>query len=192
VTAKPVYPVPRRTATIGMLLFLAALAMLFASGMLGYFIIRHNAVVAQSTVLRLPPMLWLSTAVLLISSFTAHHALTAVRAERRSAFRRSLLFTLALAITFLAIQGPALVHLLQLHWQLRPAGVPMYGLLFFLILLHAMHVVGGVGMLVWVTLRAHRGEFDHENHTAVRHTAWYWHFLDAIWIVMFLSIWLAG
>jgi heme/copper-type cytochrome/quinol oxidase subunit 3 len=52
-----------------------------------------------------------------------------------------------------------------------------------------MHVVGGIVMLLIVTARTFRGRYDHEHSTPVYNAALYWHFLDAVWLVMFFSLW---
>ena len=191
--SKPLYPVPRRASTFGILLFLASLSMLFIASLVGYFVIRKfSSASPRGRVLHLPPILWLSTIVMIASSFTISRALVAIRAERRSDFRRYLWFTLALAITFIAIQTPALVQMLRDHARLEPSGMRLYGLLFFLVLLHALHVIGGLVMLGIVLANAFRGRYDHENHVAVSNLALYWHFLDGVWLVMFLSLWIVG
>jgi heme/copper-type cytochrome/quinol oxidase subunit 3 len=65
--------------------------------------------------------------------------------------------------------------------------VRVYGLIFFLILLHALHVLGGMVTLTHVTVKAHRGAYERVGvgHDPIRLTALYWHFLDGVWIVMF-------
>lgn len=216
--AKPLYPVPGRSATIGMWLFLAALTMLFASALLGYFLIRLRlsaAAASASTTpppLRLPWLLWISTLLLLGSSLAMQRALTAVRRERQRAFRAALLTATGLAVAFVVVQAPALLQLLDRHAQLRSlaaAGAPqlgaapgaapgagaaatLYGLIFFLVLLHALHVLGGLVVAGVLLGGAWRNRYDHEHHAPVRHAALYWHFLDIVWLVMFLSLWLVG
>jgi heme/copper-type cytochrome/quinol oxidase subunit 3 len=143
-------------------------------------------------VLHLPAILWLSTIVMIASSFTMTRALRAIQNERRTQFRRLLLYTLALAVTFIAIQAPALVQMLRDHWRAQSWGVALYGLLFFLILLHALHVLGGLVMLSLVLNGAFRGHYDHEHHATVRNLTFYWHFLDCVWLVMFLALWIVG
>ena len=71
-------------------------------------------------------------------------------------------------------------------------GLRMYGLVFCLILLHALHVIGGVISLCVVTVRALHGRYDHENYLGVKYAAAYWHFLDIIWLIMFGMFLLTG
>jgi heme/copper-type cytochrome/quinol oxidase subunit 3 len=53
------------------------------------------------------------------------------------------------------------------------------------VLIHALHVLGGVIYLAIVTQRALAGRYDHEHYTGVKHAAMYWHFLDLVWLMMF-------
>lgn len=194
-SSKPLYPVPRRTSAWGISLFLLSLGILFTATMVGYFWIRlTSAAATRIDTLRLPAILWLSTAVILASSFTISRALLAVRTERQDRFRRYLLFTLALATAFVVIQTPALAELLRDHSRQisQQTGVRLYGALFVLVFLHALHVVGGVVAMGIVTAGAFRRWYDHENFLSVRNLAIYWHFLDAVWLVMFLSLKLVG
>ncbi len=184
---------PAGTGTLGMWLFLAALTMLFGATMTGYAIIRITG--AQSPRLRtisLPESLWLSTALMLLGSWTIHRAVASVRRERQRSLRRNLLASCLLAAAFVIIQTPSLYALFIQHQHLATAGMRLYGLIFFLILIHALHVLGGIIGLAVTTLNAHRKRYDHENYAGVKHAAMYWHFLDAVWLVMFLSMFLLG
>ena len=68
---------------------------------------------------------------------------------------------------------------------LQDEGIYLYGLVFFLILVHGLHVMGGILPLVNITVKAHRGRYDHEHHGPVKYIAMYWHFLDGVWVTMF-------
>jgi heme/copper-type cytochrome/quinol oxidase subunit 3 len=173
-----------------MRLFLLSLFMLFAAAMVGYVAIRlAGSKSPQHGTLHFPEILWLSTAIVITISFTMSRAVHALRLERQRAFLNWLRISLALAVGFLLVQTPAMARLLADHERMRTqgSGLFLYGLVFFLILLHALHVLGGMVALVRVTFRARQGAYDHENIPPVRHTAMYWHFLDMIWIVMFLT-----
>lgn len=179
---------PPGTGTVGMALFLASLSMLFAAAMVGYAIIRlsgHRS--PQSGTLHLPPILWLSTLLVICVSFTMSRAVAAVRREQIRAFAAWLTASLLLAIGFLVVQTPAMIGLLVEHARYRASGVFLYGLIFVLVLLHALHVLGGMIALVRVRWQARRGVYDHEHFQPVRHAAMYWHFLDIIWILMFVT-----
>jgi heme/copper-type cytochrome/quinol oxidase subunit 3 len=181
-------PLPAGTGALGMRLFLVSLFMLFGAAMIGYAFVRLAG--GQSPPrgsLHFPRLLWLSTALVICVSLAMSQAVSAVRRERQGAFRVWLSISLALAIGFLLVQAPAMTFLLMEHQRLRAAGLFLYGLVFVLILLHALHVLGGMIALLRIQFRSRQGAYDHEHYNPVRHTAWYWHFLDMIWIIMFAT-----
>ena len=184
--------VPARAQTIGMWLFLAALTMLFGATMVGYFVVRINQG-APVHALQLPRTLWLSTALMLAGSVTIHFALDAARRERQQELRRHLVMTCIFAGLFVIVQTPAMMTLLRQHKQMSVTQhVFLYGLIFVLILVHALHVLGGLVGLGVTTAHAFQGRYDHENHVGVKSAAMYWHFLDGVWIIMYLGIFFAG
>jgi heme/copper-type cytochrome/quinol oxidase subunit 3 len=192
-------PAPK-AATVGLWLFLAALTMLFGASLLAYLIIRlGSAQRAPANAVQLPWELWISTAMVIGVSVSLWRALEMVQREKQAPFRRWLTAALLLGAGFIAVQTPALTQLLMNHQaqrarittdhQVLSAGNAIYGLIFVLILLHGLHVVGGIVSLVSVSIRGYRGAYDHEHYLPVRHTAMYWHFLDVVWLVMFLTFW---
>ena len=186
---------PPRASTIGLWLFLAALTMLFAASLVGYLLIRHSGNRAVSGPIQLPNLLYFSTAMVIGVSITIGLAVSSLHRERQQSFRVWIILSLLLGIAFIAIQTPAMIELIQRHevliQQLRRmgaatgAGTALYGLIFVLVLLHALHVVGGIIVLVRVSVQGVRGRYDHEHFLPVKHAAMYWHFLDVVWIVMF-------
>jgi heme/copper-type cytochrome/quinol oxidase subunit 3 len=207
--ARPPQPhfTPRGTTELGMVLFLAALGVLFASTMLGYVIVRitktrqvvrpgTDEVVREATApalgsIHMPAGLWVSTLIILASSVAIHQALTNVRRERQHAFRTWLIVTAVLSVLFCLVQLPSMMSLLFGHFD-AGAGNTMLGLIFVLILLHALHVVGGMVPLGVIAYRAGQGKYDHEHYRPVKSVAMYWHFLDAIWLFMFAVLLVTG
>jgi len=211
---------PQGTGVFGMWLFLATLSILFAASIAGYLIVRlvtlnpvTDPVTGEITRLAGPALgsidiplgLWVSTALMLASSVTIHRALRAVRQERQADFRRGLIATAVLAVVFLAVQMPSLIELLGEHQQYRlqlreqinlgeqaRMGLQPYGMVFFLIVVHAAHLLGGIIPLGVITRNALRSHYDHESHNPVRYTAMYWHFLDAVWLTLFAMFLLVG
>ncbi len=205
---------PQGTGTLGMWLFLAALGILFASSLVAYLVIRLTTLKAVTDpvtgeVIRqagpalgsipMPSGLWVSTTVILASSYTIHLALRAIQQERQEVFRRCLAVTAALAVLFLVIQTPSLMALLgehkayreQLHGE-ASLGLMPQGMVFFLIVVHAAHLIGGMIPLGVVTHHAWRKRYDHESHSPVRYVAMYWHFLDVVWLCLFAGLLLIG
>lgn len=195
---------PPGTAALGMWLFLAALAVLFVGGMLAYAIVRvtatwerTNPVTGEVLPANAPPLhtmpvplvLWLSTAAILISSFTIHRAVENVLHERQDKFRQALIATLLLAVPFFLAQGAGLSTMLG---RAAEGGSALQYAVFVLIVIHGLHVVGGLVPLIIVTRQAHKGRYDHEYHGPVKCLALYWHFLDVVWLLMFATFLLLG
>jgi heme/copper-type cytochrome/quinol oxidase subunit 3 len=199
-----VHAVPVKVQTVGMLLFLLTLAIVFLSGMLIYVIVRAQA----SGELPLGTFrgamtdwkLFASTAVVLAASFAIHRSLRAVQLEKQAKFKTWLWITNLLAILFVIIQTPAMAGLLALDPGAGsamsqvdgPRPTRVYAWLFLFVLIHAAHVLGGIIYLAVVTIKAHRGFYDHEHYVGVRHAGFYWHFLDVVWIAMFGLFFLMG
>jgi cytochrome c oxidase subunit III len=188
---------PPRASAIGLWLFLAALAMLFIASMWLYILMRlHFFGRISDAEIHLPYLTWLSTIVLLSGSFTIHQAVAAIRREKLQLCLKFLYVTCAIAVLFLAVQTPCMATILQEHEALSAqssagkgpgefAPVSAYGLVFVLILVHALHVLGGIVALALVTARTRAGKYDHENFLGVQFAARYWHFLDIVWLGMF-------
>jgi cytochrome c oxidase subunit III len=188
---------PPRASAIGLWLVLAALAMLFIASMWLYILLRlHFFGRISDAQIHMPSLTWLSTLVLLAGSFTIHRAVVAIRREKLQICLKFLYITCVIAVLFLLVQSPCMATILQEHESLSAqsaagkgpgefAPVSAYGLVFVLILVHALHVLGGIVALAVVTTRARAGKYDHENFMGVQFAARYWHFLDVVWLAMF-------
>jgi heme/copper-type cytochrome/quinol oxidase subunit 3 len=178
--------------------------MLFVSSMWLYILMRlHVFGRTTNEPIHMPLIAWGSTVVLLAGSFTAHRAVTAIRRERLGICLKYLYVTSALAVMFLIVQSPCMAQVLGEHRHLAAvaevnkypgqfAPVSLYGLVFVLILLHALHVLGGIVALGIVTWRARGHKYDHENYLGVQFAARYWHFLDIVWVAMFTMFLVLG
>jgi cytochrome c oxidase subunit III len=136
---------------------------------------------------------WLSylpfwnTVILLSSSFTVHFAHTAVKEGRRGALKFWLFVTIALGVTFLCFQAYEYTHAYsELNLKLSTG---VYGSTFFMLTgFHGFHVTIGAIMLSVMLGRAFRGHFDAEHHFAFEAAAWYWHFVDVVWLLLFVLV----
>jgi cytochrome c oxidase subunit 3 len=169
---------------LGLRFFLLSLAVFFVAGLVAFFVLRATAPRwPRAGEVRLPVGLWASTAVLVLSSLTMHRATAAIRANRHPRFRRFMLLTTALGVAFLVLQVS--------NWaQMLNAGLPVAANLFVwlfysLTALHALHVVGGLVPLTFVTGRAYAGGYSPGNYAGVRYCGMYWHFLGCVWLVLF-------
>jgi len=169
---------------LGMWVFLAMLTVLFVAAIVGYLVVRLKATDwPPQGMPRLPAGMWLATLVLVASSVTIHKALRAIRSGLRIASIRWLQATLALAIVFLSVQLWNWWGLIRVHVT---AASNLYAFTFFMLTgLHAAHVIGGVVLLIVVLARALGGRYGSGRHDGISYAAMYWHFLDAIWLLLF-------
>jgi len=129
-----------------------------------------------------------NTAVFLASSVTFAQGLRELGRGRRKALTAWVAATLVLGGVFLGLQ--------IVVWQaVSRAGLHVstgvYGSIFYaLTTFHALHVVVGLGILVWVLLRSAFGKYTEHNYVNVRLCAMFWHFVDVVWVLMFLSLYL--
>jgi heme/copper-type cytochrome/quinol oxidase subunit 3 len=169
---------------LGMWLFLATLTVLFLAAIVGYLVVRLKAPDwPPKGMPRLPGGLWFATGLLLGASVAVQRALRSIKAEARVACTRWLAATWGLGLAFLAVQSWNWSGLIRLHLM---AASNLYAFTFFMLTgLHAAHVIGGVALLSVVWSRSARGRYDSGHHPGVTYAAMYWHFLDAIWLVLF-------
>ncbi|GAB2580438.1 MULTISPECIES: cytochrome c oxidase subunit 3 [Bacteria] len=140
-----------------------------------------NAVINPWTLPLINTLLLVSSSVTLT---VAHHAL---KEGNRPKLTQWLIVTLALGFVFLVIQGIEYVEAwTQLGLTLQ-AGI--YGSTFFLLTgFHGVHVTIGAIVLLVMLLRIRRGHFSANQHFAFEAGAWYWHFVDVVWIGLFLFV----
>jgi cytochrome c oxidase subunit 3 len=130
---------------------------------------------------------FLNTIILLSSGVTitiAHHAL---RAGKRGLLKVFLALTFVLGFTFVGLQASEYHHAYQeLNLTL---GSGIYGSTFFMLTgFHGLHVTIGAIMLTVIWLRVLKGHFTPQRHFAFEGVAWYWHFVDVVWLGLFLFI----
>jgi cytochrome c oxidase subunit 3 len=129
----------------------------------------------------------INTALLLSSGVTltiAHHAL---RDGNRSKTIGFMWITVLLGLTFLGVQGYEYYHAYHEMNLKLTSGV--YGSTFFMLTgFHGFHVFVGMLMLFFITLRLHKGHFTAESHFGFEGAAWYWHFVDVVWLGLYILV----
>jgi cytochrome c oxidase subunit 3 len=174
--------------SFGLMLFLVALAVLFAATVVATWYFRDQAATWADTVPALPPGVWATTALLaLLSVFAERGARAAARSGGRAA-RGALIAAAVCAVLFLV--GQAWNWSVLLGGRPRGARVSFYEFNFYLLtLLHALHVVGG---LVWMGIAVQRAAAAAPSAAATaRSNATYWHFLAGVWAVLLLDLFLS-
>ena len=148
-----------------------------------------------------------NTAVLILSSFTMAMAVWASQYGMKKAVIIFLAITLVFGCVFVGIKGVEYYQHYEEHLVPGPSfalkhvenpnvnvrNVEMFFVLYFgLTGLHAVHMLVGVGLVLWIMIRAARGEFSMEYYSPVEVTGLYWHFVDIVWIFLFPLLYLIG
>ena len=133
------------------------------------------------------PIPTINTALLLLSGLTltiSHHAL---RASQRGKAAFWLLATVLLGAVFMGFQVYEYIHAYSdLNLKLSSG---IYGSTFFMLTgFHGFHVTIGAIMLAVVLYRLMKGHFTAENHFAFEGAAWYWHFVDVVWLGLYVVV----
>ena len=192
---------------LGMWAFLVQELLFFGGLFMAYIAMRylypetfHNAYLHLST--------WMgatNTVILLTSSLTMALAVRAAQTENQKSLELNLLATIAFACGFLVVKffeySAKLQHGLlpgkfydQSSMSAEQAVVDAPQLFFTIYFVmtgtHGLHVLIGVGVILWIYLRAKRGDFNSENYSAVENVGLYWHLVDLIWIFLFPLLYL--
>lgn len=172
---------------IGMMVALAAILMMFI-GLVSAYIVRAVSPNNDWTPLAMPPIMWVSTALLFVSSVTLEMARRFLLAGRTQDYSRWLLITAWLGFVFIAAQ-------LWAWWSLAAQGIylssnPHSAFFYIMTALHAIHLLGGVIALGYLVIRALKekvleGELRARRVGGVEAARLYWHFLDILWVALF-------
>ncbi|WP_265569383.1 cytochrome c oxidase subunit 3 [Sphingomicrobium nitratireducens] len=133
----------------------------------------------------------LNTMILLCSGTTvtwAHHAL--IHGDREG-LKKGLLATIALGLVFTSIQAYEYAHAPFAFSQLD--GGTIYGSTFYMATgFHGFHVIVGTIFLIICYIRATKGHFTPKQHFGFEAAAWYWHFVDVVWLFLFVAVYVWG
>jgi cytochrome c oxidase subunit 3 len=181
--------------SLGIILFIVSEAMMFGAFFAQYF---YNRILSDAWPSRvgLPPgfervpsfpLPVILTVVLVASGFTAHFAQNAIRRDDRDAFQGWLIVTILLGVSFLSGQAYEYTNLIVSEGFTITSGI--YGSVFFTLTgLHGLHVTVGVLVLIGVLIRAFMGHFSSRSHFGVEGTVLYWHFVDAVWLALYVAL----
>ena len=176
----------------GMVWLIATEATLFASLLASYFYLRFRNGVEwppdglPHPELELPLIM---SAILLSSSIPVHLAESGIKKGNVALLKWGLAIGFALGAIFLVltvgVEWPETAH------EFTPR-TNVYGSLFFTITgFHAMHVLVGLAMSLWAQVRAWKGAFDADRHVTIQNFTMYWHFVDTVWVFVFLTLYLS-
>ncbi|PHI34915.1 cytochrome c oxidase subunit 3 [Pseudoalteromonas sp. GCY] len=129
----------------------------------------------------------INTIILLASSVTLSFAHVALEKEQRAKVKAFLGLTVVLGVAFLTLQVEEYIHAYQDLGLTLQSGV--YGNTFFLLTgFHGFHVTLGAIILFVIWIRVLKGHFTAKNHFAFQAGAWYWHFVDVVWLCLFVFV----
>jgi heme/copper-type cytochrome/quinol oxidase subunit 3 len=172
----------------GMALVIVAELALFGTALAAYFFLRYHTSTWPPDGIARPDLALggIATALLVGSSFPMFLAERAIQRGDDGRLRLWMGLAMILAIAFLSIQA---YEYATVEFSLR---TDAYGSLFFTITsLHALHVIVGLLICLWLVVRTFAHHFDADHHVAIQAGALYWHFVDAVWIAIFLSLYVS-
>jgi cytochrome c oxidase subunit 3 len=172
---------------LGMLLFIISEIMVFGAFFTAYFFIRiaqGDPWPAHGTTLPVA-VAGVNTAILVSSSFTLHWAEAAIKKGNRFGLKAGILTTFLLGCAFLFIQINEYANI-----GFAPQDQAQATIFYSLTGLHGAHVFIGLLLLLIVTIRAFRGHYSAEQHRGVEIPGIYWHFVDAMWLVVYFTVYI--
>lgn len=132
----------------------------------------------------------INTLILLTSSVTCHFAHVGLEQNKRKQLKMALGATVLLGFIFLILQVEEYVHAYQEMGLMLSSGI--YGNTFFLLTgFHGLHVTLGTIMLLIMFLRiVLKDHFTPQNHFGFQAASWYWHFVDVVWVLLFIFVYI--
>ena len=194
----------REASTLGMWAFVAQEIMFFGGLFTAYLVYRlaHPKAYEIGSQLLDVTLGGINTAVLIGSSFTMAMAVWSAQKGRRKLIVAFLVATLLLGSVFLGIKYVEYSH--KFHDHLVPGAnfaldspyapqVELFMVLYFAMTgMHALHMVVGAGLLLWMIPKAWKGLYTPEYSHPVEIFGLYWHFVDIVWIFLFPLLYLLG
>jgi cytochrome c oxidase subunit 3 len=194
----------RESASLGMWVFLGQEVMFFGGLFLAYLVYRasYPAVFAEASHHLDVVLGGVNTAILIASSLTMALAVYGAQTGKRSMLIFFLVTTMILGLAFLGIKA------VEYHHKYEDKLIPglgfsypgphgrqaqlFFGLYFAMTGMHALHMVIGIALLIWLINDARKGRFTPQYHSHIENFGLYWHFVDIVWIFLFPLLYLIG
>ncbi len=160
---------------------IASIIMMFAGLTSAYLVKREQP---GWTRFEVPVAFWYSTAVILISSLTMYLSVKSFRERTMIKYKKGIGVTAILGLVFMLLQFTGFRHLWVNGMVLRGSGAAQF--LYIIAGLHALHVLGGVIALLTLFVRSGNTRIRSYNSVPVEVVATYWHFVDLLWIYLFI------
>lgn len=163
---------------------IGSILMMFA-GLTSAYIVKRSQV--NWLMIEVPVIFWFSTLTILSSSATIHLSLKSLKEKRMVEYRRWMVVTAVLGVLFIISQIIGFVQFGKQDIRIVGAGSnASYSFLFAISSLHGLHVLGGVIALIVIAIRAVSISKRNYSTLPLEITSTYWHFVDALWIYLFI------
>lgn len=163
---------------------MGSIVMMFA-GLTSAYIVKKNQ--ANWLEFSLPLVFWYSSAVIIASSVTIHLALKSFKAREMSQYRTLITLTALLGVVFMGLQTLGFYNLEARNIHLTgPNSNAAPSFLLVITLLHMIHVLGGVIAILVIFFRAFNSKFKNYSSVPIEIISTYWHFVDILWIYLFI------
>lgn len=163
---------------------MGSILMMFA-GWISAFVVRKSQGNWQN--FELPTYFWISTIVIIISSFTIFKALQEFKKRNFASYKTWFLITALLGITFMAMQVAGFINLY--HQDIKLNGNPSSSFLYVLAGVHGLHMLGGViAIIIMFLIEKFRKNKKVYSANGLEIMSIYWHFVDVLWIVLFVFL----
>jgi cytochrome c oxidase subunit III len=177
---KKIHP-HRFTLWVGM----GSIVMMFA-GLTSAYVVKRDS--PGWTTFVIPRAFWYSTAIILVSSLTMQMGLKAFKDREMRKYRNILGVTMFLGIGFLVLQWIGFKTIWNSGVHLKGSGAGQF--LYIIAGLHGLHIVGGIIALILILTRAFNSKIRSYNSVPVENMSTYWHFVDILWIYLFIFFWM--
>lgn len=180
-TEKPKIP----TARILLWLGIASIVMLFAGLTSGYIVRQAEG---NWKFFEIPPVFYVSSAIILLSSVTMHLAVRAIKKDQLQDLKRFLIITLALGLAFVFTQFLGWNELVRNGVYFADRSTPSGSFFFVISGLHLAHIAFGLLGLIITSAKSIRERYHSGDYLGISLCATYWHFLDGLWIYLFVFL----
>lgn len=171
------------TAKILLWIAMASMVMLFA-GLTSAYIVRKNE--GNWIEFSLPKMFTISTIVIIISSFIIQYAVYAIKRNLLNQVKIAVITTLGLGIAFVFMQFYAWTVMVDngIHLVGNPSGSFIY----VLSGMHILHLAGGIISMIVISVKSIQEKYSPKNYLGIQLGAIFWHFLDILWVYLFVFV----
>jgi len=190
-----------KTCKVGMWAFIVQEVLFFSALFVAYAVFRgfYPDMFEHASSLLNWKLGFINTIVLIFSSYTMVKAVKSAQLSKQKSCINYLIITFICAGIFMVIkyfEYTAKIHhgLMPAEWFFASSEYPtlhlFFGLYFTMTGLHGLHIIVGMGLIVWLIKRAKKGEFHKEYFTPVEMVGLYWHLVDIVWIFIYPLLYL--